>query len=95
MKSDLRTRHGGRILADALVGHGAKLAFGVPGGSYLPVPDGLYDVRGRTIARQAIEAPAPGPGSVVLTRTSLAPGVVWMRLEQGGRAVTGKGTVRP
>jgi acetolactate synthase-1/2/3 large subunit len=45
MKSDLRTRHGGRILADALVGHGAKLAFGVPGESYLPVLDGFYDVR--------------------------------------------------
>jgi acetolactate synthase-1/2/3 large subunit len=47
MKPDLRTRHGGRILADALVGHGAKLAFGVPGESYLPVLDGLYDVRDR------------------------------------------------
>src|SRR6266550_4215320 len=31
MKSDLKTRHGGRILADALVAQGAKLAFGVPG----------------------------------------------------------------
>src|SRR3989449_9800735 len=45
MKSDLKTRHGGRILADALVAQGAKLAFGVPGESYLPVLDGLYDVR--------------------------------------------------
>ncbi|HJS38906.1 MAG TPA: thiamine pyrophosphate-binding protein [Burkholderiales bacterium] len=47
MKKDLGTRHGGRILADALVGHGAKLAFGVPGESYLPVLDGFYDVRDR------------------------------------------------
>ena len=47
MKKDLRTRHAGRILADALVGHGAKLAFGVPGESYLPVLDGFYDVRER------------------------------------------------
>jgi len=47
MKKDLGTRHGGRILADALVGHGAKLAFGVPGESYLPVLDGFYDVRER------------------------------------------------
>jgi acetolactate synthase-1/2/3 large subunit len=38
-------RHGGRILADALVAHGVKLAFGVPGESYLPVLDGLHDVR--------------------------------------------------
>src|SRR2546426_9722204 len=45
MKSDLKTRHGGRILADALVAQGAKLAFGVPGESSLPVLDGLHDVR--------------------------------------------------
>src|SRR5215813_9255362 len=45
MKSDLKTRHGGRILADALAAHGAKLAFGVPGESYLPVLDGLHDLR--------------------------------------------------
>ena len=47
MKSDLKTRHGGRILADALVAQGVKLAFGVPGESYLPVLDGLYDLRGQ------------------------------------------------
>jgi acetolactate synthase-1/2/3 large subunit len=47
MQNDLKVRHGGRILADALVGHGAKLAFGVPGESYLPVLDGFYDVRER------------------------------------------------
>ena len=45
MKSDLKTRHGGRILADALVAQGAKLAFGVPGESYLPVLDGLHDLQ--------------------------------------------------
>jgi acetolactate synthase I/II/III large subunit len=45
MKSDLKTRHGGKILADALVAQGVKLAFGVPGESYLPVLDGLYDHR--------------------------------------------------
>src|SRR5918996_515082 len=45
MKSDLKTRHGGRILADALVTHGVKLAFGVPGESYLPVLDGIHDLR--------------------------------------------------
>ena len=46
MKPDLQTRHGGRILADALVAQGVKMAFGVPGESYLPVLDGLHDVRG-------------------------------------------------
>ena len=47
MKSDLKTRHGGRILADALVAQGVKLAFGVPGESYLPVLDGLHDLQDR------------------------------------------------
>jgi acetolactate synthase-1/2/3 large subunit len=47
MKTDLKTRHGGRILADALVAQGVKLAFGVPGESYLPVLDGLHDLRDR------------------------------------------------
>jgi len=45
MKSDLKTRHGGRILADALAAQGVKAAFGVPGESYLPVLDGLHDLR--------------------------------------------------
>src|ERR671910_3260019 len=45
MKSDLKTRHGGKILADALVAQGVKMAFGVPGESYLPVLDGLHDLR--------------------------------------------------
>jgi acetolactate synthase I/II/III large subunit len=47
MKTDLKTRHGGRILADALAAQGVRLAFGVPGESYLPVLDGLYDLRER------------------------------------------------
>ncbi len=47
MKPDLKTRHGGRILADALAAQGVKLAFGVPGESYLPVLDGLHDLRDR------------------------------------------------
>jgi hypothetical protein len=55
----------------------------------------LYDVRGRTIARQSIEAPSPGPGSLTLSNAVLRPGVVWMRLEQGGRVATGKGIVLP
>ncbi|HEX2650206.1 MAG TPA: thiamine pyrophosphate-binding protein [Burkholderiales bacterium] len=47
MKSDLKTRHGGKILADALAGHGVRAAFGVPGESYLPVLDGFHDQRER------------------------------------------------
>jgi acetolactate synthase-1/2/3 large subunit len=45
VKSDLETRHGGRILADALAGHGVRTAFGVPGESFLPVLDGLHDLK--------------------------------------------------
>ena len=47
MRHDLKVRHGGRILADALVGHGVQMAFGVPGESYLPVLDGFHDVADR------------------------------------------------
>jgi acetolactate synthase-1/2/3 large subunit len=47
MKSDLKMRHGGRILADALAGHGVRTAFGVPGESFLPVLDGLHDLKDR------------------------------------------------
>jgi acetolactate synthase I/II/III large subunit len=45
LKADLKTRHGGRILADALAGHGVRTAFGVPGESFLPVLDGLHDLK--------------------------------------------------
>jgi acetolactate synthase-1/2/3 large subunit len=47
VKTDLHGRHGGKILADALAAQGVRLAFGVPGESYLPVLDGLYDLRER------------------------------------------------
>jgi acetolactate synthase I/II/III large subunit len=47
LKPDLRARHGGKILADALAGHGVRTAFGVPGESFLPVLDGLHDLKER------------------------------------------------
>ncbi|MFY9314334.1 MAG: thiamine pyrophosphate-binding protein [Burkholderiales bacterium] len=47
MKAELKARHGGRILADALAGHGVRAAFGVPGESFLPVLDGLHDHKDR------------------------------------------------
>src|SRR3954466_12740318 len=37
------TRRGGQVLVDQLVLHGADLAFGVPGESYLAVLDALHD----------------------------------------------------
>src|SRR5256886_158954 len=45
LNADPKPRHGGRIRADALVAQGPKPAFGVPGETYLPVLDGLHDVR--------------------------------------------------
>ena len=47
MKSELKIRHGGRILADALAAQGVRTAFGVPGESFLAVLDGLHDVKDR------------------------------------------------
>ena len=43
-------RPGGRLLVDQLVLHGADLAFGVPGESYLAVLDALHDAPIRFIA---------------------------------------------
>jgi acetolactate synthase I/II/III large subunit len=43
------TRSGGQVLVDQLVLHGAELAFGVPGESYLPVLDALHDAPLRLI----------------------------------------------
>lgn len=40
-------RTGGKVLADQLVLHGCELAFCVPGESYLPLLDGLFDHRER------------------------------------------------
>ncbi|MCX7961880.1 MAG: thiamine pyrophosphate-binding protein [Burkholderiales bacterium] len=47
MTAELCARHGGRILADQLLAQGVRRVFGVPGESFLPVLDGLYDVRER------------------------------------------------
>lgn len=44
------TRTGGQLVVDQLVLHGAELAFGVPGESYLPVLDALHDAPLRFVA---------------------------------------------
>ena len=72
------TRHGGRILVDQLELHGAELAFGVPGESYLAVLDALHDspirfVSARHEAGAANMADAYGkltnrPGICLVTR---------------------------
>ncbi len=43
------SRSGGQVLVDQLVLHGADLAFGVPGESYLPVLDALRDAPMRLV----------------------------------------------
>jgi acetolactate synthase I/II/III large subunit len=43
------SRSGGQVLVDQLVLHGADLAFGVPGESYLPVLDALRDAPLRVV----------------------------------------------
>ena len=40
-------RTGGKLLADQLALHGCELSFCVPGESYLPLLDGLFDHRDR------------------------------------------------
>ena len=42
---DAARRTGGRLLADQLRLHGVRMVFGVPGESYLPLLDALYDYR--------------------------------------------------
>lgn len=45
MNQNMALRTGGQVLVDCLKIHGADLAFCVPGESYLPVLDALYDNR--------------------------------------------------
>ncbi len=42
-----KLRTGGQLVVEALLAHGAKRVFGVPGESYLPILDALFDVAGR------------------------------------------------
>ena len=78
MKDDLKTRHGGKILADALAGHGVRTAFGVPGESFLPVLDGLHDLKDKlrfVICRQEGGASYMAEASAKLTGE---PGVLFV-----------------
>jgi len=47
MPSPLTMREGGRLLVDQLLIHGVDTVFAVPGESYLPVLDGLYEAQAR------------------------------------------------
>src|SRR3954464_8023478 len=46
-KEDNVRRHGGRVLADALIAQGIHHVFEVPGESFLDTLDGLYDQQDR------------------------------------------------
>jgi acetolactate synthase I/II/III large subunit len=46
-KGRIGARHGGRVLADALVAQGIDHVFEVPGESFLDTLDGLYDQSGK------------------------------------------------
>jgi acetolactate synthase-1/2/3 large subunit len=45
--ADTRARSGAQLLVDSLLVHGADMAFGVPGESYLAVLDAMHDVEDR------------------------------------------------
>ena len=72
-------RNGGRILVDALKGHGVEFMFGVPGESYLAVLDALHDTPeiryinarhegGATMMADAYGKLTGKPGIAVVTR---------------------------
>ncbi len=46
MLGRMQKRTGGQVVADALRAYGIEMAFCVPGESYLPILDALYDLRG-------------------------------------------------
>jgi hypothetical protein len=80
----------------ARVGGSARIGYALA--SSEPATITLYDLRGRILARRVLEHPAPGPGSIELAGIGsgrLAPGVVWVRLVQGGRIAARKGIVLP
>jgi len=97
-----RTDAGARLALGGLVPNPAR-ASGAARIAYRlatsePASIALYDLRGRVLARRALEHPEPGPGSLDLAglgRAGIAPGVYWLRLTQGARAVTRKGIVLP
>jgi len=80
MSSDSQALPGGHILVDALVAHGAEIAFGVPGESYLAVLDGFHrrrdDIRfivcrqegGATVMAEAYGKLTGKPGLAFCTR---------------------------
>jgi hypothetical protein len=70
----------------------ARVAFSLPGSG--PAKLELLDVTGRRVAHQAIAGGAAGRRVVELTPdAALAPGLYFIRLQQGGRTLLRRGTV--
>jgi hypothetical protein len=75
---------------------GVRLAYTLPGPGRATIT--LVDVRGRIAWRRELARTAAGPGVVTLDAAALAtlsPGIVWARLEQGGRVTTTRGVILP
>ena len=85
-------KHGGQILANALVRQGVEFAFGVPGESFLPLLDGLVDHNsklrfitcrqegGASYMAEAYAKLTGKPGVLMVTR-----GAKWAVSEDGPR----------
>jgi hypothetical protein len=83
----------GLVPNPARVSGSARVAYRLA--SSEPASITLYDVRGRVLARRVLERPVPGAGMIDLGRGGLAPGVLWLRLEQAGQVATTKGILLP
>ncbi|MGH2857515.1 MAG: thiamine pyrophosphate-dependent enzyme [Solirubrobacteraceae bacterium] len=88
------TRSGGRILIDQLVAHGTKLAFCVPGESYLAALDALYDTPSLRLVVCRMEA---GAANMACAHGQLtgAPGICFVTRGPGAaHAAVGVHTAR-
>lgn len=73
---------------------GATIAYTLSGAA--PARLEMFDVRGRRIWSRDLEAPRAGEGMIRLAAgPRAAPGVVWIRLTQGGKVSTRKGILLP
>ena len=87
-------RTGGKLLADQLVVHGCEVAFCVPGESYLPLLDGLYDHRTVRLVTCRHEASAANAAEAVGKLTG-RPGVCMVTRGPGAtHAAVGVHTAR-
>jgi acetolactate synthase-1/2/3 large subunit len=88
-------RTGGKLLADQLVLHGCELAFCVPGESYLPLLDGLFDHRDRLRVVTCRHEAAAANAAEAAGKLTGRPGVCMVTRGPGAtHAATGVHTAR-